>query len=57
MSCAGLEPLGIVLDDAKNNARPDGVMSIHADESPVKILVIPTNEELEIALQTVAVLA
>ena len=57
MSCAGLEPLGIVLDDAKNNARPDGVMPIHADESPVKILVIPTNEELEIALQTVAVLA
>ena len=56
-SCAGLENLGIVLDGKKNQARAQDVMPIHADDSPVKVLVIPTNEELEIALQTLAVLA
>jgi len=56
MSCAGLEHLGIVLDEKKNKARPQGVMPIHAENSRVKILVIPTNEELEIALQTLEVL-
>jgi acetate kinase len=56
MSCAGLEHLGIVLDEKKNKARPEGVMPIHAENSQVKVLVIPTNEELEIALQTLEVL-
>jgi acetate kinase len=56
MSCAGLEHLGIVLDEKKNKARPQGVMPIHAENSQVKVLVIPTNEELEIALQTLEVL-
>ncbi len=56
MSCAGLEHLGIVLDEKKNAARPQSVMPVHADDSRVKILVIPTNEELEIALQTLEVL-
>ena len=55
-SCAGLERLGIVLDETKNNARAAGVMPIHAENSQVKVLVIPTNEELEIALQTLEVL-
>ena len=56
MSCAGLERLGIVLDEAKNDARAEGVTPIHAEDSPVSILVIPTNEELEIAQQTRALL-
>jgi len=56
MSCAGLERLGIVLDEAKNEARAEGVTPIHADDSAVSILVIPTNEELEIAQQTRALL-
>ncbi|MDX1414257.1 MAG: acetate kinase [Candidatus Promineifilaceae bacterium] len=53
LSCAGLENLGIILDDEKNQAGPDGpVTEIQAAGSPVKILIIPTNEELEIAVQT-----
>ncbi len=55
-SCAGLEPLGIILDEAKNQARAQDVLPIHADESKVSILVIPTNEELEIAQQTMSIL-
>ncbi|MFF0268191.1 acetate/propionate family kinase [Kribbella sp. NPDC004536] len=50
----GLEGLGIHLDPARN-ASHDQVVS--TDESPVKVLVIPTNEEWEIARQSVAVLA
>jgi acetate kinase len=56
-SCAGPEHLGITLDEAKNNARAQDVMPIHAEDSRVQVLVIPTNEELEIALQTLEVLA
>ena len=56
MSCQGLESLGIVLDDARNRAPLHGITPIHAEESPVRILVIPTNEELEIAQQTRAAL-
>jgi len=56
MSCAGLEPLGVVLDEARNHARGEGVRPIHADESAVNILVIPTDEELEIAQQTYDIL-
>ncbi len=52
MSCSGLAHLGVVLDEKKNNARAKDVMPIHAENSRVKILVIPTNEELEIARQT-----
>ncbi len=50
--CDGLENLGIKLDAAKNAGRKKEAAAIHADDSPVKIFVIPTNEELEIARQT-----
>jgi len=51
--CHGLARLGIIMDDQKN-ARSSGRLSeIQADGCPVKILVIPTDEELEIARQTV----
>ncbi|GAA1161904.1 acetate kinase [Kribbella jejuensis] len=52
---AGLEGLGIHLDPIRN-ADPSGPV-VSTDESPVKVLVIPTNEEWEIARQSVAVLA
>ena len=55
-SCRGLEPLGFVLDPERNQTVVQGVTPIHADESQVAILVIPTNEELEIARQTLALL-
>ncbi|MGN6248358.1 MAG: acetate/propionate family kinase, partial [Ginsengibacter sp.] len=46
-----LEYLGIFPDEEKNNRRLKGIHEINKDDSPVKILVIPTNEELEIAMQ------
>jgi len=51
----GLEGLGLKLDQAKNQARSDKARFISTDDSPVKIAVIPTDEEGEIASQTLAV--
>lgn len=53
MICENLDFLGIQLDEEKNNMRLGGVRSINKDCAKVKILVIPTNEELEIAKQAV----
>ncbi|TIC81529.1 acetate kinase [Nocardioides sp. GY 10113] len=54
---ADLEPLGIVLDPERNHAATTGPRRISADESPVAVLVIPTNEELSIARQAASLLA
>lgn len=51
-TCAGLEGMGILLDEAANQARGQGERRVSRAESPVAVLVIPTNEELEIARQT-----
>lgn len=52
-SCAGLEEgLGIKIDLEKNRMRKSGIFTISAEDSRVKVLVVPTDEELEIALQT-----
>ena len=53
-ACANLFLLGIILDEQKNKKRASGLSEVQAKNSSVKILVIPTNEELEIAEQTVA---
>jgi acetate kinase len=55
-ACEGLTHLGISLDQEKNEAKIRGITEIHKAESPVNVLVIPTNEELEIALQTEALI-
>ena len=47
----GLEFLGLKLDPEKNNVRGKETI-ISTDDSPNKILLIPTNEELVIALDT-----
>ena len=52
--CSGMEALGIMLDEEKNVSTGNKSFDIHADASAVSLLVIPTNEELEIALQTVS---
>jgi len=52
-ACAGLDALGIELDRDKNSGQGKGAFAIHSDGSPVSILVVPTDEEYEIALQTV----
>ncbi len=49
--CAGMEALGIEPDAGKNTAG-NGAFSMHSSRSQVSLLVIPTNEELEIARQT-----
>lgn len=51
-SCSNLANLGIIIDEAVNNQRCSKITEISTAQSPVKVLVIPTNEELEIALQT-----
>ncbi|CAH8286715.1 acetate kinase [Mariniflexile fucanivorans] len=49
----GLEFLGINIDVEKNNSDLRTIRAISTDDSRTKILVIPTNEELEIAKQAV----
>ncbi|MFD1715738.1 acetate/propionate family kinase [Amnibacterium flavum] len=56
LSLAGLAGLGIAVDDELNTAGTRGARRISPDDTPVAVLVIPTDEELEIARQTVAVL-
>ncbi|MTI33350.1 acetate/propionate family kinase [Xanthovirga aplysinae] len=52
MAVEGLENLGIFLDPVKNNLRAKQIEEVQAEASKVKILVIPTDEELEIAQQS-----
>jgi acetate kinase len=49
--CKDLEALGIKMDPAKNKVRGKEV-DVSADGSPVRIFLIPTNEELVIARDT-----
>lgn len=49
--CQDLDFFGIRMDENKNESRQKGLNEIHALDSSVRILVIPTNEELEIAKQ------
>lgn len=48
--CEGLDFLGIKIDDAKNDKR--GTVDITAAGAKTRVLVIPTNEELVIATET-----
>ncbi|WP_405373544.1 MULTISPECIES: acetate/propionate family kinase [unclassified Microbacterium] len=55
---AALETLafaGVRLDPARNEAGERGIRVISTDDSPVTVLVVPTDEELEIARQAHAV--
>jgi acetate kinase len=51
---SGLERLGICLDGTRNVDDTLGIRRISTDDSAVAVLVIPTNEEVEIARQTIA---
>jgi acetate kinase len=50
-ACQSLSFFGIELDEEKNQRRTPGLRDISRAESRVRILVVPTNEELEIARQ------
>ncbi len=54
---ADMQAFGIEIDAKKNEYKNDGAIhEISADTSKVKVLVIPTNEELVIARETAALL-
>jgi acetate kinase len=53
-SLAGLEMLGIRIDPDLNTASSRGTRVISAEDSVVTVLVVPTDEELEIAIQTLS---
>ena len=53
--CKGLEFLGVKFDEQKNNIRGEEAI-ISADDSKVKVVVIPTDEELMIATDTMNLL-
>ncbi|MEC3905612.1 acetate kinase [Tamlana sp. 2201CG12-4] len=53
MVCEDLDFLGIQLDLEKNKKRSKEIRTISSKTSKVKVLVVPTNEELEIAKQSV----
>lgn len=50
--CAGLEPLGITIEAQANLAASGHESRVSADNSQVKLLVIPTDEEGAIAAET-----
>jgi acetate kinase len=52
-SCSDLDYLGIKIDVVRNSIVSSEARTISTDDSRVKVLVIPTNEELEIAQQTI----
>jgi acetate kinase len=49
--CRDMDYLGIQLDEEKNKVRSGNIREINADSSRTKILIVPTNEELEIVKQ------
>ncbi len=50
--CRDMGFFGIEIDEVKNSAPGDGIREVNTDSSRTKVLVIPTDEELEIATQT-----
>ena len=54
--CKNMEFFGLEIDEEKNSLRSKEIRAIHKDNSKTKILVIPTNEELEIAKQVYGLL-
>jgi acetate kinase len=49
--CADMDFLGIKINEETNNLRAKGIREINTEDARVKVLVVPTNEELEIVKQ------
>jgi len=49
--CSNLDFIHISLDKAQNNRKTEGIREINKQDALIKILVVPTNEEFEIARQ------
>jgi acetate kinase len=56
LACENLDFLGIELNLKQNEIRSKKIREIQSDTSRVKVLVIPTNEEIEIAKQSYLIL-
>lgn len=62
-ACRGLEAFGIAVDAAKNDVRSGDIRVISPDNMPVSgishvpVMIVPTNEELYIARETLKVLS
>ncbi len=54
--CTNMQYLGLKFDPARNENATGDTREINSEDSPVKILVIATNEELEIVQQCYALL-
>jgi acetate kinase len=54
--CSNMAYLGIELDEEKNAVREKGLREIQKEGAKTKILIIPTNEEVEIAKQSYSLL-
>jgi acetate kinase len=52
-----MQSLGIEIDKEKNDIKEKRAREIQSENSKIKILVIPTNEELEIAIQSAEVIS
>ncbi|MBK6978295.1 MAG: acetate kinase [Cytophagaceae bacterium] len=51
MVCEDMDFLGIKINKEENDLRKPGIRELQTSDSQVKILVVPTNEEVEIARQ------
>ena len=49
--CANMDFLGIQLDEERNKIRSNDIREINSENAAVKVLIVPTNEELEIVKQ------
>jgi acetate kinase len=52
----GLDGFGIAIDPALNREAGDAARALHAPDSAVAVLVIPTREELQIAREVRALI-
>lgn len=52
LACEGLEHMGISIDNEKNYSASSDTRDISTESSKVRVLVIPTDEELKIAMET-----
>lgn len=55
--CAGFEWCGLFIDEARNEEHTSGARIISTDDSRITVLVVPTDEEAEIAKQSIALVA
>jgi acetate kinase len=51
LACNNMDFLGIQLDEERNKIRSNDIREINSENAIVKVLIVPTNEELEIVKQ------